>query len=88
MIDIDSLKDWVAPGNRQVNIQLGGPEPLGPDHEKIEVYDYNLRAGQTIADVCQINLLLRKKMQIEALERKVARLKSEVEEIEYLSETD
>lgn len=88
MIDIDALKDWVKTGKRQVNIQLGGPEPLGPDHEKIEVYDYDLRAGQTITRVSEINLLLRKKMQIEALKRKVERLESEVAEIEYLAEVD
>lgn len=78
MIDLPALQEWCKGGRRQVDIVLGGP--LSPTTEHIHVFDYDMNMGQDIADVSEINLVARKKRQIEALQRKIEKLESEVEQ--------
>ena len=83
MIDYDSLIDlraWCKGGTRQVEITLGGP--LGAHFESIHVYDFELREGQNIVTVADIDLIGRKKRKIENMKKKIEQLEMEVAESE------
>ena len=74
------LKAWVKGGRRQVDIQLGNA--LSPDFEQIHVFDMDRNEGQDIRSVAEINLIARKRMKIEALEKRIERMKLDLWELE------
>lgn len=90
----EAVKNWVKEmPNREATITLGGP--VSPTYYSINVYDYNLRIGQDVKKIEEIDLLGKKKRQIEALRNKIEKLESEVEEYgrggglsEHLSKAD
>jgi len=78
MINLDELREWCKGGRRQVDIVLGGP--ISPTYESIHVYDIDMQIGQDIKSVSEIDLIGKKKRQIVALEKKIERLREEVEQ--------
>ena len=86
MINLDELKEWCKGGRRQVDIILGGP--ISPEYESIHVYDIDMQIGQDIRSAKDIDLIGKKKRQIAALEKKIERLREEVERVEHIPETN
>jgi len=83
MISPDTLADlqaWVKGGNRYAEIQIGNQ--ITPEYENIFVYDMDLREGQDVKTVAEINLLAKKQRKLAALKKKVDNLEFEIWEIE------
>jgi hypothetical protein len=78
---LTALLEWLQErrGKRQAIITLGG-YGFSPDSYSINVYDYDLKIGQDIKKIEEIDLVAKKKKHIEALRKKADRLESEVED--------
>jgi hypothetical protein len=76
---LSDLAEWLKPGHRQVIITLGG-YGTSPEFYSIHVHDYDLNIGQDIKRAEEIDLMDKKKRQIEALRRKADKMEREVED--------
>jgi hypothetical protein len=64
MIDIKPFREWQLAGNRSVKIQLGSF--INNTHHEIHVYDYDLKVGQFVNSVDEIDLVGKLKNELQA----------------------
>lgn len=62
-IDFQAFENWQKEKpTRTVHIELGGPN--NPEYVEVFVYDYDLKVGQLVQSVYEIDLIAEKKKQL------------------------